>query len=267
MSALVRLYPRAWRDRYGVELEDLVSYRPLGLSGSIDLVRGALDAHRHPELVDPTARSAWDGPEAVSPQRLADLRVARRLGSGSLLGAAAWLAGYVVMLNGPIVTDGNGTYRDGSAGAPLILLAMGLLSAGLLGQLIRLPRQARVGRLGALVGLVSAPIWGLGPWILSFGLAALGGIVALALGAAWARTWGWPSVFVVLASFVVAVTFGVIAVVGMGGRGVDILDPVSIMFASLTPIWLVVGVTLRSLPPVDQDPSPELSPSHQVASA
>lgn len=31
MSSLLRLYPRAWRARYGPELEDLVAHRPLGL--------------------------------------------------------------------------------------------------------------------------------------------------------------------------------------------------------------------------------------------
>ena len=80
MSRLLRLYPRAWRARYGPELEDLVAHRPLGLSGSIDLIWGAMDAHRHPELVDPTTAGSATGLPGVSPQRLADLRVARRLG-------------------------------------------------------------------------------------------------------------------------------------------------------------------------------------------
>ena len=46
---LVRLYPRAWRERYGEELSaQLEAQRPLRIGVVADLVRGALDAHLHP---------------------------------------------------------------------------------------------------------------------------------------------------------------------------------------------------------------------------
>src|SRR5512132_4053000 len=46
---LLRLYPRAWRERYGEELlAQLESQRPLRIGVVADLVRGALDAHLHP---------------------------------------------------------------------------------------------------------------------------------------------------------------------------------------------------------------------------
>jgi hypothetical protein len=46
---LLRLYPRAWRERYGEELSaQLDSQRPLRIGVVADLVRGALDAHLHP---------------------------------------------------------------------------------------------------------------------------------------------------------------------------------------------------------------------------
>lgn len=51
MSRLLRLYPRAWRERYGAELASIVDARPLTLGDRFDLIRGALDAHVHPELV------------------------------------------------------------------------------------------------------------------------------------------------------------------------------------------------------------------------
>jgi len=50
VSRLVALYPARWRERYGDELLDALAARPLTISGRFDLVRGALDAHRHPEL-------------------------------------------------------------------------------------------------------------------------------------------------------------------------------------------------------------------------
>jgi hypothetical protein len=46
---LLRLYPRAWRERYGEELSaQLDVQRPLRIGIVADLVRGALDAHLHP---------------------------------------------------------------------------------------------------------------------------------------------------------------------------------------------------------------------------
>lgn len=49
MTRLVRLYPRPWRDRYAAELLDLLEQRPLSVGDAVDLVRGALDAHLHPQ--------------------------------------------------------------------------------------------------------------------------------------------------------------------------------------------------------------------------
>src|SRR5687767_15962280 len=46
---LLRLYPRAWRERYGEELSaQLEAQRPLRIGVVADLVRGAFDAHLHP---------------------------------------------------------------------------------------------------------------------------------------------------------------------------------------------------------------------------
>jgi hypothetical protein len=50
MSRLVRLYPRTWRDRYEEEFLSLITDRPPALLDRIDIVRGALDAHLHPQL-------------------------------------------------------------------------------------------------------------------------------------------------------------------------------------------------------------------------
>ncbi len=42
------LYPQAWRERYGEELAALVEERPPSLRATLDLLRGAADAHLHP---------------------------------------------------------------------------------------------------------------------------------------------------------------------------------------------------------------------------
>jgi hypothetical protein len=49
MKHLLRLYPRGWRRRYGPEMEALLEATPFGWREAGDLVRGALDAHLHPQ--------------------------------------------------------------------------------------------------------------------------------------------------------------------------------------------------------------------------
>lgn len=58
---LLSLYPRAWRQRYGVEIAELLREEPLSLRLLIDLIRGALDARLHPELVGPILAAAGGG--------------------------------------------------------------------------------------------------------------------------------------------------------------------------------------------------------------
>jgi hypothetical protein len=65
-AILLRLYPAAWRQRYGEELEDLLGRQQLTFSLALDLVRGALDAHLHPELLQPAPHPAGGSPMNVS---------------------------------------------------------------------------------------------------------------------------------------------------------------------------------------------------------
>lgn len=47
---LVATYPRAWHDRYGAELADILDRTPISALTLFDLALAALDARRHPEL-------------------------------------------------------------------------------------------------------------------------------------------------------------------------------------------------------------------------
>jgi hypothetical protein len=49
MSRLVRLYPKAWRNRYEEEFLTLLAERPPTIADHFDTVRGALDAHLNPQ--------------------------------------------------------------------------------------------------------------------------------------------------------------------------------------------------------------------------
>ena len=48
-SVLLRLYPRAWRRRYGSEMEDLLAKGDLSLRTLADVVAGAIDARFNPQ--------------------------------------------------------------------------------------------------------------------------------------------------------------------------------------------------------------------------
>ena len=50
MSALIRLYPAAWRERYEAEFLDLLEARPPTLGDRFDILRGALDARVRPQV-------------------------------------------------------------------------------------------------------------------------------------------------------------------------------------------------------------------------
>ena len=248
MSRLLRLYPRAWRARYGEELEDLLAARPLRFSGAVDLVRGALDAHRHPELVDPGA-APTTGHEPITRQRYEDLQLARRLGNGSLLGAALWVIAWVVATNGPVVGTGDDAYVDGMAAMPIFLAAMVLLSAGLCGHLLRLPATARIARFGAAVAILSGPVWAMAPWIMVTGVLTILGVAAVAIGGWWSSSWSGLAAAALLAT--VAGTVGALAV----ALGLSQEFPMVAMVLLATPMWLVVGGTLQGVPdPSDVEP-------------
>lgn len=241
MTRLIDLYPRAWRARYGDELRDLVTARPLDLASRFDLFRGALDAHRHPELLDPGAAGpVGEGP--VSRQRYADLVIARRLGLGSWLGAILWLGAWWISANGPMVGTGDEAYRDGSAGMLPLLGSMVLLSGGLVGHMIRLAGRAPMARFGAFVAIFAGPLWALGPWVLPIGALAVAGMVILALAAWWAEAWGAIAALTLVGSALAGGGLVVVAMLGMASA------EIVLAILALTPIWLVVGATLQALP-------------------
>lgn len=238
-SPWLRLYPRAWRARYGEELTVLLEARPPNLMDRLDLARGAIDAHLHPELVAPDPRPA--GPSADVPA--ADLRIARRLGIGALVGAGAWIVTWVIAANGPIVYDEVGSYRDGAAAAPILLLAGALLVGGILGQLIVLPIGARAGRVGAIIAIGGVLLWSLAPWMLWAAAAWLAGLVALAASGWRSRIWpAWAGIATVAVAVGMTSLFALAMATGRS-RGAEAPELVAALTLA-TAIWLLVGGTL-----------------------
>ncbi|HET7725956.1 MAG TPA: hypothetical protein VFK54_01400 [Candidatus Limnocylindrales bacterium] len=190
MSRLLRLYPASWRDRYGDELLDLLAARPPSVLDSIDIVRGALDARLHPQLL----RERGAG----------DRRFVAPLLGGVLLGVA-WL----IALNGPVQSDEFGTYRDGAAAMPFWLASMILLATGFLFAMDRLPVSARVGRGAAVVAALGALTWSVGPWLMTAGAVMLAATAVLAV--AGIRQAAWPRLTSVALVLVAAAPAGYLA--------------------------------------------------------
>ena len=77
--SLLRLYPSHWRQRYEEEVGALVDAAPLSVGLVVDLLRGAFEAHIHPELGAPSLLgSTGSGQIPLTPaspaNRLARLR-------------------------------------------------------------------------------------------------------------------------------------------------------------------------------------------------
>jgi hypothetical protein len=132
-TRIVALYPRAWRARYGEELEALLEAGSLGLRDRIDLLRGALDAHLHPARPSP-------------------LPVVAALTASALLTAHA-----IALAAQPVPTDWPGYLEEA---LPLVIAAVAALLPALVGLWLKLgDADGALGRLGLVVALGGHLCW------------------------------------------------------------------------------------------------------------
>jgi len=148
MSRLLSLYPRAWRDRYEAEVGDLVAARPMSFRDNIDLVRGAVDAWLHPQVVVGSG-SAHDDE-------------ARDLVSTvpAVIGGLLWMAGGLIVAAAPYGADG---YKEADAGLVVLALAAFVCGAAAVSIAQTLPVGSRGATACAVVMLASALLL-LTPW-------------------------------------------------------------------------------------------------------
>lgn len=111
MSRMLALYPRAWRDRYGLEFQLLMAERPPSQRDRIDIVRGAIDARLHPQV----ASAAPTGPGV-------GVRIAGALG---VLAGVLWVAASLAFHGAPLNLDLG--YKE-SGSAVLIAVAAALVT-------------------------------------------------------------------------------------------------------------------------------------------
>lgn len=235
MTRLVSLYPRDWRDRYEEEFLTLFAERPPTAGDRLDVVRGALDAHLHPQV---------PGSE----------RVPDRTGIAALIGFVSLVVSGVLMANGPVMEDEFGTYREGVLALPFLVLATVLLSAALYRVVERLPARdpaglPTLGQVGGWAAIIAAPTWSIMPWVAPLGLVFMLGVLGLAVAARRAGLWpAWSEVALVAlavlpAGILLAIPF--LPWYAMRVAGLDF----SVVLVPMSGVWIVVGaVLLRGSP-------------------
>jgi hypothetical protein len=65
-ASLLRLYPRAWRERYGAEMEEVLAGQSLSLRTFADVVAGAIDAHANRQWVPAVDVANTQGEKTMS---------------------------------------------------------------------------------------------------------------------------------------------------------------------------------------------------------
>ena len=99
MTWLVKLYPPAWRRRYGRELTQLIATQPMSVTTAIDLVAGAIDAWMRPQ--SSAAVSVTSGTEGAT--MLAKMMQLRCAGHGPTVTSADVWKSLMVTLGGTVV--------------------------------------------------------------------------------------------------------------------------------------------------------------------
>ena len=227
MSRLIALYPAAWRARYEAELVDLLEERPLSFRDAVDLIRGAVDARLHPQLVDGGGADMEMAPEG------------RVSGVAAISGGLVWLVLSVVvglMAMGRSETDVTG----------LFLIAVVFMMIGLIGPLpAARRRQVRRGlaAAGILLGLGLLLPWELkGPPAVSLVALSAAGLLTLATLRA-----GVPAgVRWVVLGLAFVIPF---AIMFMGAMGLFDPGPVNqwiqgVVLAPYGIAWLLLGILM-----------------------
>ena len=129
----VRLYPRAWRERYGEELQAILETDGLALRTRLDLLRGAVDAHLHPPTPSPLPVVA-------------------------ALSASAFAVAHALALAAqPVPTDWPG-YLE--AALPLIIASVLALIPVVIGVWLKLgDADGGLGRIGVILAIVGYAAW------------------------------------------------------------------------------------------------------------
>ena len=101
MTWLIKLYPPAWRRRYGRELAELISTQPASFGTAMDLIAGAVDAWVNPQPSTATTAATDAQGAGTMVSKMLKLRCA---GYGCKVAAADQLKAAAVVLGGTLAT-------------------------------------------------------------------------------------------------------------------------------------------------------------------
>jgi hypothetical protein len=200
MSAILRLYPRAWRERYGDEIVALLEEHPASPLDHLDLIRGAFDARLHPQV---------PGADVVPEQETPMAR--KQLGLIAAIGGIVWILGVASIFVLPRGADGYRTVWLASLGLALAIAFIGI-ALGELGTREGSETSRRTGRRISVVSVVLALALPMVWPIFMFGLFGFPIVAAMAAGRG-ARNGvfpGWIGIVFTAAAFSV-----------LGGIGID----------------------------------------------
>ena len=109
---LVRLYPLAWRQRYGEEFLATVGRGPLHLQQTIDIVSGAIDAWLSADvrqaIVAPDAAPNEGGPNMLKSLMVCERKQLRFTTRDSLIGAGVMIGSTLILTIAGIAARRNG---------------------------------------------------------------------------------------------------------------------------------------------------------------
>ena len=95
---LVRLYPRAWRERYGEEMSAMLEQMRLTPAAIIDLVAGAIDARVAPHRI-PASQTA----SGIDKEKAMFTNIMKRCAAGPALSTRDQAIGAAVMLGSSLI--------------------------------------------------------------------------------------------------------------------------------------------------------------------
>ena len=255
MTTLLSLYPRAWRERYEDEFIAILEARPPGPHDRIDIIRGAVDARLHPRAdlggsLEPPLPVPYNGPWNI-----------RRAGQVTLLGGFLYLMTLWIAINGPLIEDGDRTYRDGSGGMVPLFLSIVFLLFGVWAVAATLPATSRVARTAAVIAAIAGLLWAVGPWVFQLGGVFCLGLAILAIEAARTQRWRWSDAGILVAG--VAGAFGMVACylagipLSIDTPSIHVADIQYVIFLLLAPLWFstahaLVRPAIPIADPVDQ---------------
>lgn len=217
MRRLIALYPRAWRERYAAEFDDLLADRPATLRDQFDIIRGAFDAWIHPQV---HARRVAPGSTGPSGGRLVGTAAAV-IGAGLLI-----LAG-VGMYTTRVDPDLEYKLVDGPMLA--LILGMVLVAIAAIARSTAMPRGSGPCTAASVVMLVGA-LGTATPWpFLVVGLFTFTG-ASIAFGLILALREGQPvGVLVAIASMLMT--------------GINTEDERALLTIPIALAWILVGLT------------------------